>query len=209
MATYNEGNEESSEEEKQVVQQPLPVDALIQNDLYKKRIVTVFGEVTGEQCRNVCAQMFSMVRESESEPITMLIDSPGGDLMAGMMVYDLMRMVEPPVHTVAMGLAASMGQFLLSAGEPGHRWIFPTARIMMHQPSSGIGGSAEDIRIQFQQHKQTREIFEKHQARNIGKSIEEIHRDSERDRWFTAEDACEYGIADKVMQKWSELSIAK
>lgn len=150
-----------------------------------------------------------MVEDDPESPITLLIDSPGGNLMAGMMVYDLMKTIEAPVRTVAMGLAASMGQFLLSAGTKGHRWIFPSARIMMHQPSSGIGGSSEDIMIQVQQHRLTRQLFEREQAKNIGQPVEKIHEDSDRDRWFQAEDAVEYGLADHVLTSWREIKALK
>lgn len=188
---------------------PPPVEALIQQGLFRGRTVTLFGEVTSEQCQSICGQILAMVEDEPNEPITLLIDSPGGNLMAGMMVYDLIKTIDAPVNTVAMGLAASMGQFLLSAGTKGRRWVFPSARIMMHQPSSGIGGSAEDIRIQVEQHRLTRKVFEEEQAANIGQSVETIHNDSERDRWFRAQDAVDYGIADHVLTSWSQIRVLK
>lgn len=211
MTIYNQvsiNNEEPAEpnsKEEVKPQAPMPVDALIQQRLFDSRTVSLFGEVKGEQCQAICGQMLAMSEDDPKAPITMLIDSPGGDLLAGMMVYDLMKTIEAPVRTVAMGLAASMGQFLLSAGTKGQRWVFPSARIMMHQPSSGIGGSAEDILIQVQQHRLTRELFEKEQANNIGQAVEKIHEDSERDRWFQAREAVEYGIADHVLSSWRQI----
>nr|WP_159461453.1 ATP-dependent Clp protease proteolytic subunit [Corynebacterium casei] len=202
--------EESEEKEKPTQPQPVPpVEALVQQGLFEGRTVTLFGEVTSEQCQAICGQILAMVEDDPESPITLLIDSPGGNLMAGMMVYDLMKTIEAPVRTVAMGLAASMGQFLLSAGTKGHRWIFPSARIMMHQPSSGIGGSSEDIMIQVQQHRLTRQLFEREQAKNIGQPVEKIHEDSDRDRWFQAEDAVEYGLADHVLTSWREIKALK
>ncbi len=186
-----------------------PVEALVQQGLFEGRTVSLFGEVTSEMCQSICGQMLAMVEDDPGAPITLLIDSPGGNLLAGMMVYDLMRTIDAPVRTVAMGLAASMGQFLLSAGTKGHRWVFPSARVMMHQPSSGIGGSAEDIRIQVEQHRLTRELFEREQATNTGQPLEVIHKDSERDRWFRAEEAVEYGLADHVVRSWSEIKVLK
>ncbi|MBG9244948.1 ClpP family protease [Corynebacterium belfantii] len=205
VAPFNE-----EQDTKQAPQLPAPpVEALIQQGLFKGRTVTLFGEVTSEQCQSICGQILAMVEDDPQEPITLLIDSPGGNLMAGMMVYDLIKIIDAPVNTVAMGLAASMGQFLLSAGTKGRRWVFPSARIMMHQPSSGIGGSAEDIRIQVEQHRLTRKVFEQEQASNIGQSVETIHNDSERDRWFLAQDAVDYGIADHVLSSWSQLRVLK
>lgn len=186
-----------------------PVEALIQQGLFRGRTVTLFGEVTSEQCQSMCGQILAMVEDDPHKPITILIDSPGGNLMAGMMVYDLIKTIEAPVNTVAMGLAASMGQFLLSAGTKGRRWVFPSARIMMHQPSSGIGGSAEDIRIQVEQHRLTRQVFEEEQAANIGQPLDVIHHDSERDRWFRAHDAVDYGIADHVLTSWNQIKVLK
>lgn len=186
-----------------------PVEALIQQGLFDGRTVTLFGEVTSEQCQSICGQMLAMIEDDPEAPITLLIDSPGGNLLAGMMVYDLIKVLDAPVRTVAMGLAASMGQFLLSAGTKGHRWVFPSARVMMHQPSSGIGGSAEDIRIQVEQHRLTRKHFEEEQAKNTGQSIETIHRDSERDRWFNAHEAVDYGLADHVVSSWNQVKVLK
>lgn len=200
----------NEEEEPKTAAQPVPpVEALIQRGLFHGRTVTLFGEVTSEQCQSICGQILAMVEDDPHEPITLLIDSPGGNLMAGMMVYDLIKTIDAPVSTVAMGLAASMGQFLLSAGTKGRRWVFPSARVMMHQPSSGIAGSAEDIRIQVEQHRLTRKKFEKEQSANIGQSIETIHKDSERDRWFSAEDAVDYGIADHVLTSWNQIRVLK
>ncbi|KAA8722615.1 ClpP family protease [Corynebacterium spheniscorum] len=163
-----------------------PIEALIQQGLFDGRTVTLFGEVTSEQCQSICGQM-----------------------LAGMMVYDLIKVLDAPVRTVALGLATSMDQFLLSAGTKGPHWVFPSARVMMHQPSSGIDGSAEDVRIQVELHRLTRKHFEEKQAKNTGQSIETIHRHSEHDRWFNAHEAVDYELADHVVSSWDQVKVLK
>src|SRR5919107_6301193 len=130
--------------------------------------------------------------------IYLYINSPGGSVSAGMAIYDTMQYIENDVATVAMGLAASMGQFLLCAGAAGKRYATPHARIMMHQPSGGLGGTASDIKIQAEQMLYTKKKMAELIAHHTGQTVEQIDRDSDRDRWFTAEEAQDYGMVDKV-----------
>jgi ATP-dependent Clp protease protease subunit len=147
----------------------------------------------------ISAQILLLAAEDPERDIYLYINSPGGSITAGMAIYDTMQYVTNDVATVAMGLAASMGQFLLSAGARGKRYALPHARIMMHQPSGGIGGTASDIKIQAEQmlfvKKQMAELI----AAQTGKSVEQIESDSDRDRWFTAAEALDYGFIDKVV----------
>jgi ATP-dependent Clp protease, protease subunit len=145
--------------------------------------------------------MLLLAAEDPEKDIWLYINSPGGSVTAGMAIFDTMQWVPNDVATVAMGMAASMGQFLLSAGTPGKRYATPHARVMMHQPSGGIGGTASDIKIQAEQllhiKKQMAELIAEH----TGQTIDQIETDSDRDRWFTAQEAKEYGFVDNVITK--------
>jgi len=141
-----------------------------------------------------------LAADDQEKDIFLYINSPGGSISAGMAIYDTMQFVKNDVATVAMGLAASMGQFLLCAGAPGKRYSLPHARIMMHQPSGGIGGTAADIKIQAEQMKFTKAKMAELIAEHTGQSIETVTEDSDRDRWFTAEEAKDYGFVDHVVR---------
>ena len=143
--------------------------------------------------------------EDSSREIAIYINSPGGSVTAGMAIFDTMKLIDCDVATYALGLAASMGQFLLSAGTPGKRYALPHARVMMHQPSAGIGGTASDIAIQAEQFKLTKSEMAKLIAEHTGQTVEQIRADSERDRWFTAEQALEYGFVDHVVTRVAHL----
>jgi ATP-dependent Clp protease protease subunit len=168
--------------------------------LLRERIIFLGSEVRDENANAICAQMLLLAAEDPDKDIYLYINSPGGSVTAGMAIYDTMQFVSNDVATVATGLAASMGQFLLAAGAPGKRFALPHSRIMMHQPSGGLGGSASDIRIQAEQmifiKKQMAELI----AQHTGQTVEQIERDSDRDRWFTAEQAKEYGFVDHVVR---------
>jgi ATP-dependent Clp protease protease subunit len=168
--------------------------------LLRERIVFLGSEVRDENANAICAQILLLAAEDPDKDIYLYINSPGGSVTAGMAIYDTMQYVGNDVATVATGLAASMGQFLLAAGAPGKRFALPHSRIMMHQPSGGLGGSASDIKIQAEQmlfiKKQMAELI----AQHTGQSMEQIERDSDRDRWFTAEQAKEYGFVDHVVR---------
>src|SRR5213075_2184260 len=136
----------------------------------------------------ICAQLLLLAAEDAKRDIWLYINSPGGSVTAGLAIYDTMQFVENDVATVAMGLAASMGQFLLCAGASGKRYALPHARVMMHQPSGGLGGTASDIKIQAEQMLYTKKQMAELIARHTGQTVEQIDRDSDRDRWFTADE---------------------
>ena len=177
------------------------LDDHIYNRLLKERIIFLGSDVRDDNANAICAQMLLLAAEDPTKDIWLYINSPGGSVTAGMAIFDVMQWVPNDVATVAMGMAASMGQFLLSAGTPGKRYATPHARVMMHQPSGGIGGTASDIKIQAEQllhiKKQMAELI----AQHTGQSVEQIEMDSDRDRWFTAEQAKEYGFVDQVITK--------
>jgi ATP-dependent Clp protease protease subunit len=183
-------------------------DEQVFNRLLKERIVFL-GQVVEDTIANViCAQLLLLAAEDPSRDIFLYINSPGGSVSAGMAIYDTMQYVENDVATVALGLAASMGQFLLCAGEPGKRYSLPHARIMMHQPSGGIGGTASDIAIQAEQMLYTKHKMAERIAFHTGQPIEQIEKDSDRDRWFTAEEAKEYGLVDHVVERAQQVPSA-
>jgi ATP-dependent Clp protease protease subunit len=181
------------------------LDDHIYNRLLKERIIFLGSEVRDDNANAICAQMLLLAAEDPEKDIFLYINSPGGSVTAGMAIFDTMQWVQPDVATVAMGLAASMGQFLLSAGTPGKRYATPHARIMMHQPSGGIGGTASDIKIQAEQMLHIKRQMAGLIAEHTGQPLEQIEKDSDRDRWFTAEQAKEYGFIDHVYER-SELA---
>ena len=176
----------------------------IYSRLLKERIIFLGSDVRDDNANAICAQLLLLAAEDPDKDIWLYINSPGGSVTAGMAIFDTMQFVTPDVATVAMGLAASMGQFLLSAGTPGKRYATPHARIMMHQPSGGIGGTASDIKIQAEQMLYTKKILQERIAFHTGQTVEQIEKDSDRDRWFTAEQAQEYGIIDQVITRRGE-----
>jgi ATP-dependent Clp protease protease subunit len=183
-------------------------DEQVFNRLLKERIIFL-GSVVEDQIANViCAQLLLLAAEDPTRDIFLYINSPGGSVSAGMAIYDTMQYVENDVATVALGLAASMGQFLLCAGQPGKRYSLPHARIMMHQPSGGIGGTASDIAIQAEQMLYTKHKMAERIAFHTGQTIEQIEQDSDRDRWFTADEAKDYGMVDNVVQRAQQVPSA-
>jgi ATP-dependent Clp protease protease subunit len=177
----------------------------IYNRLLKDRIVILGTDVNDDIANIICAQMLFLEGEDETKDIWLYINSPGGSVTAGMAIYDTMQFVKPAVGTICMGLAASMGQFLLCAGEPGKRYALPHARIMMHQPSGGIRGQASDIAIQAEQLIYVKRLMAERIAHHSGQTVEQIQEDSERDRWFTADQAKAYGLIDNVIVKRGEM----
>ena len=173
--------------------------------LLQQRIVVLGQQVDDEIANRIAAQMLLLSAEDPTADIALYINSPGGSVTAGMAIFDTMEFIECDVATYAMGLAASMGQFLLSAGTPGKRYALPHCQILMHQPSAGVGGTESDIAIQaelFRRHKrEMAELISEH----TGQTVEQVEADSERDRWFTAEQAKEYGIIDHVRAKRGEI----
>jgi ATP-dependent Clp protease protease subunit len=177
----------------------------IYNRLLKDRIVILGTEVSDDIANIICAQMLYLEGEDDAKDIWLYVNSPGGSVTAGMAIYDTMQFVSPHVATICMGLAASMGQFLLCAGEPGKRYALPHARIMMHQPSGGIRGQASDIAIQAEQLIYIKRLMAERIAHHSGQTVEQIQLDSERDRWFTADQAKTYGLIDHVIVKRGEM----
>jgi ATP-dependent Clp protease, protease subunit len=169
--------------------------------LLRERIIFLGQPVDDTIANQICAQLLLLSAEDSSRDIALYINSPGGSVTAGMAIFDTMQFVDCDISTYALGLAASMGQFLLSAGATGKRYALPHARIMMHQPSAGIGGTASDIAIQAEQFRLTKRQMAELIAEHTGQSIEQIQADSERDRWFTAQQAQEYGFVDHVVSR--------
>jgi len=175
------------------------VDDSVYNRLLKERIIVLGSEVTDQVANRICAQLLLLAAEDSERDINLWINSPGGSVYSGMAIYDTMQFISNDVVTVAMGMAASMGQLLLCAGAKGKRFALPHARIMMHQPSGGIGGTAADIAIQAEQMLYTKRMFQDRVSFHTGQSAEQIEADSDRDRWFTAQEAMDYGFIDKVV----------
>lgn len=172
--------------------------------LLRERIIILGSEVRDTNANEITAQLLLLAAEDPEKDITLYINSPGGSVTAGMAIYDTMMLIEPDVATTAMGLAASMGQFLLTAGAPGKRAALPHTRILMHQPSAGVGGTAADIAIQADMLVKSKQELTELQALHTGQSLERIAADQDRDRWFTAQEALEYGFIDKVITRASD-----
>ncbi|MBF6332803.1 ATP-dependent Clp protease proteolytic subunit [Nocardia transvalensis] len=172
--------------------------------LLAQRIVFLGQEVNDEIGNKICAQMLLLAAEDPTADISLYINSPGGSISSGMAIFDTMRLISCDVATYAMGMAASMGQFLLSAGTPGKRYALPNAEILMHQPLGGVGGSVSDINIQAERLRRLKKRMAELIAEFSGQTPEQIREDSERDRWFSAAEAKEYGLVDHVITRSSE-----
>ncbi|MCI7304830.1 MULTISPECIES: ATP-dependent Clp protease proteolytic subunit [Trueperella] len=173
------------------------------NRLLKERIIWLGDQVTDELANMISAQLLLLAAEDPDKDIYLYINSPGGSVTAGMAIFDTMQYVKPDVATVGMGLAASMGQFLLTAGAKGKRYITPHTRVLMHQPLGGVQGTATDIRINADLILKMKEELSALNAKHTGKSVEQILADSDRDRWFTAQEALEYGFVDHIIESSS------
>ncbi|MGW0903957.1 ATP-dependent Clp protease proteolytic subunit [Streptomyces sp. NPDC002853] len=173
--------------------------------LLTQRIVFLGTQVDEVSANRVCAQLLLLSAEDPRTDISLYINSPGGSVTAGLAIYDTMRLIPNDVSTLAMGFAASMGQFLLTVGTAGKRYALPNARIMMHQPSAGIGGTTADIAIQAENLEFTKKAVERITAEHTGQSEDVISRDGDRDRWFTAEQAKEYGMVDRVLDSLADV----
>jgi ATP-dependent Clp protease, protease subunit len=178
---------------------PMGLDEAIYQRLLRERIIWLGAEVRDENANAICAQLMLLAAEDPEKDIWLYINSPGGSVTAGMAIYDTMQYVQPDVATVGMGLAASMGQFLLASGAKGKRYATPHARIMMHQPSGGIGGTASDIAIQAELILNMKRTLTQLTAEQTGQTVEQINKDNDRDRWFTAAEALDYGFIDHVV----------
>ncbi|MGI8647568.1 MAG: ATP-dependent Clp protease proteolytic subunit [Acidimicrobiales bacterium] len=180
-------------------------DESVFNRLLKERIIFLGQQFDDEMANRVCAQLLLLNAEDPKSDVFLYVNSPGGSVSAGMAIYDTMQYIGNDVATVGLGLAASMGQFILCAGTPGKRIALPHTRVMMHQPSGGIGGSASDIAIQAEQMLYTKKMMQERIAFHTGQSIEQIESDSDRDRWFIAQEAKDYGLIDKVVENTARI----
>lgn len=193
------------------LQHPLALDGgfdprtAVFDRLLKNRVVMLGSDVNDDIANQICAQLLYLEGEDDSADIWLYINSPGGSVTAGMAIYDTMQFVGCDVATVCLGLAASMGQFLLTAGATGKRYTLPNARIMMHQPLAGLRGQAADIAIQAEQLAYTKRRMAELISHHSGQPLEQIQADSERDRWFTAEQAKDYGLVDAVILRRGEI----
>ena len=185
------------------------LDDNVYQSLLQNRIIFLGSEVKDENANAICAQMLLLNAEDPHKDIYLYINSPGGSVDSGMAIYDTMKWISNDVATVAIGLAASMGQFLLCAGEKGKRYALPHSRIMMHQPSGGLGGTASDIRIQAEQSLHIKSTMQKLIAEHTGQTLDQIEADSDRDRWFTAEQALAYGFIDHVFATAAQIPSAQ
>ena len=184
----------------------LPLGDQLYQRLLRERIVFLGQQVDDDISNRICSELLLLAAEDSRRDIYLYINSPGGSVTAGMAIYDMMQYVPNDVATVGMGLAASMGQFLLCAGTPGKRYALPHARIMMHQPSGGIGGTASDIKILAEQMLYVKQTLAERIAFHTGQPLEQIQADSDRDRWFTADEAKDYGFIDHVVHNANQVA---
>ncbi|WP_207957631.1 ATP-dependent Clp protease proteolytic subunit [Streptomyces sp. YIM 98790] len=173
--------------------------------LLNERIIFLGQAVDDDIANRITAQLLLLAADPDKD-IYLYINSPGGSITAGMAIYDTMQYIKNDVVTIAMGMAASMGQFLLSAGAPGKRFALPNAEILIHQPSAGLGGSASDIKIQSEWLLRTKRKMTELSSRHTGVSVEQWTRDADRDRWFSAEEAKEYGLVDHVIMSAADIT---
>ncbi len=184
----------------------LPMADSLYQRLLRERIVFLGQQVDDDISNRICSELLLLAAEDSRRDIYLYVNSPGGSVTAGMAIYDMMQYVPNDVATVGMGLAASMGQFLLCAGTAGKRYALPHARIMMHQPSGGIGGTASDIKILAEQMLYVKQTLAERIAFHTGQSLEQVQADSDRDRWFTADEAKDYGFIDHVVHNANQVA---
>jgi ATP-dependent Clp protease protease subunit len=184
----------------------LPLGDQLYQRLLRERIVFLGQQVDDDISNRICSELLLLAAEDSRRDIYLYINSPGGSVTAGMAIYDMMQYVPNDVATVGMGLAASMGQFLLCAGTAGKRYALPHARIMMHQPSGGIGGTASDIKILAEQMLYVKQTLAERISFHTGQPLEQVQTDSDRDRWFTADEAKDYGFIDHVVHNANQVA---
>lgn len=195
------------EEEKPKEEQPSPESKLLakkmEKQFFEKRSVYLWGVVDDKSARDVVSKLLLLDSDKPGEEIKFYINSPGGVVTSGMVIYDTIKLISSPVSTICMGLAASMGSILLSVGEKGKRYIYPHGEVMIHQPSLGgyFQGTSADLEIQAVQTQKTKELGARILADNCGKSFEQIMKDFDRDYWMDATEAVEYGIVDNILEK--------
>ena len=184
----------------------LPLGDQLYQRLLRERIVFLGQQVDDDISNRICSELLLLAAEDSRRDIYLYVNSPGGSVTAGMAIYDMMQYVPNDVATVGMGLAASMGQFLLCAGTAGKRYALPHARIMMHQPSGGIGGTASDIKILAEQMLYVKQTLAERISFHTGQPLEQVQADSDRDRWFTADEAKDYGFIDHVVHNATQVA---
>jgi ATP-dependent Clp protease protease subunit len=184
---------------------PQPITEMLFQRLLRHRIIFLGQQVDDDLANRICAELILLSSEDPRRDISIYINSPGGSVYAGLAIYDVMQFVPNDVSTYAMGMAASMGQFLLAAGTTGKRYAMPHAAILMHQPHGGIGGTATDIRIQAEHSLYLKRVLAERTALHTGQTVEQIELDSDRDRWFTADEAKDYGFVDQVVRSANEV----
>jgi ATP-dependent Clp protease, protease subunit len=181
------------------------LDDQVATRLLHQRILVLGAEVDDAVANRLCGQLLLMSAEDPRSDISLYINSPGGSVSAGLAIYDTMRLIPNDVSTLAMGLAGSMGQFLLSAGTPGKRFSLPHAQILMHQGSAGFGGTAADVEIYAEQLERVGTTLLRLISEHTGQPLETVERDSRRDRWFTAEEARSYGLIDHILDRVEDI----
>jgi ATP-dependent Clp protease protease subunit len=173
--------------------------------LLRDRIIWLGEEVRDDNSNEICAKILLLAAEDQNKDIFLYINSPGGSITAGMAIYDTMQFVPNDIVTVGIGMAASMGQLLLTAGAPGKRYITPNARVLLHQPHGGFGGTSSDIQTQAQLILDMKKRLAEITAAQTGKSVEQINADGDRDRWFRADEALEYGFVDHIRESATDV----
>jgi ATP-dependent Clp protease, protease subunit len=184
---------------------PASVDEQLATRLLYHRIVVLGSEVDDKVANRLCAQMLLLSAEDPRLDISLYINSPGGSVSAGLAIYDTMQLIPNDVITLAMGLAGSMGQFLLCAGTKGKRFTLPHAQVLMHQGSAGFGGVAADVEIYAEQLQRTGATMIRLISKHTGQSAQTVENDSLRDRWFSAEEARDYGIVDHIVERFTDI----
>ena len=174
--------------------------------LLRDRIIWLGEEVRDDNSNEICAKILLLAAEDQNKDIFLFINSPCGSITAGMAIYDTMQFVPNDIVTVGIGMAASMGQLLLTAGAPGKRYITPNARVLLHQPHGGFGGTSSDIQTQAQLILDMKKRLAEITAERTGKSVEQVNEDGDRDRWFTAQQALEYGFVDHVRESAADVT---
>ena len=182
---------------------PTGTSESVRDRLLEERIVFLGQPVDDDVANRITSELLLLAAHDPTREITFYINSPGGSVTAGMAIYDTMQLIRPEVSTWALGFAASMGQFLLSAGAPGKRYALPNARILMHQPSAGLSGVQSDIAVQAAAFSSMKRRIAELTAQHTGRTVEQITADADRDRWFTAEEARSYGLVDHVVEPGS------
>jgi ATP-dependent Clp protease protease subunit len=178
-----------------------PFDDHLGSRLLHQRMVLIGTEIDDAVANRVTSQLLLLSAEDSGAEISLYINSPGGSISAGLAVYDTMRLLPNAVSTVAVGFAGSIGQFLLAAGTKGKRYALPHARIMMHQPTSEVGGTTSDVVVQAENIRHLKDVMTRLQSEHTGQPVETVAADAERDRWFTAEQALAYGMIDKIVDR--------